>query len=189
MRTSRTLAKQIVATYAETLFEAAQADDAVDAVGAEIDSVAATVRGHADLRDALRDDAVPAEVRGSIVREVFASAHPALIAMLGVLVERGDAELLASVAEDYAEVAEKRRDTVTAEVTTVFGLTDSLREAIRIKLSADFGKTVVIRETVDPAIIGGIVISAHGNRLDASIASQLEAARVTLSTAYTGGDA
>ncbi len=188
MRTSRALAKQIVATYAETLFEAARSEDAVDVVGMQVEDALRTIRGHAELRDALVAELAPADARRSITHEVFASMHPVLVTTLGVMAERGDLSLLSSVSEAYGLVAEARRNTVAVEVTTVVELTDALRDAIRKKLSADLGKDVVLREKVDPAIIGGVVISAGGRRLDASIASQLEAARVTLSTAHTGGD-
>ena len=54
---------------------------------------------------------------------------------------------------------------------------------------ADLGHEVILREKVDPSIIGGIIISTHGHRIDASIASQLETARTVLSAAPTGGEA
>lgn len=189
MPTSRALAKQIVETYATALFEAASAAGAVDPVASQLADVIATVRGHAQLRDALLQGTVPAESRAAIVREVFSSLDPALVTTLALIAERGEFNLVSSVAEAYARVSEERRNTVAVEVTTVVELTDGLREAIKKKLSADLGREVALREKVDPAIVGGIVISAHGKRLDASVASQLEAARVTLSTAHTGGEA
>ncbi len=189
MRTSRALAKQIIDTYATVLLEAAIADSTVDVVGTQLDEAAAIVRGHADLRDALLDDNIDAEHRGAITREVFGSFDPALVATLGLMAERGNIDLLSSVVEAYARVTEERLDTVAVDVTTVVELNDALREAISTKLAADFGKKVVLREKVDPSIIGGIIFSTHGQRLDASIAHQLEAARSTLSTAHTGGDA
>ncbi len=188
MRTSRALAKQIVATYAEALFEAAAADDAVDAVGVQLGEAVRTVRAHTELRDALLTDVVPAANRGEITREVFASMHPAVSAALGVMAERGQVDLLSGVAEAYAAVAESKRDMAAVEVVTVVELTDTLRDAIKAKLSADLGKNVVLREKVDPSIVGGIIISTGGRTIDASMASQLEAAKVTLSTAPTGGD-
>lgn len=189
MPTSRALAKQIVETYASALYDAAAVDDSVDAVARQLKEALATVRGHAQLRDALLESTVPAENRAAIVRELFSSLHPALVATLALIAERGEFDLAANVAEAYVRVAEERRDIVAVEVTTVVELTDGLRETIRKKLAADMGRDVVLQEKVDPAIIGGIVISAHGKRLDASVASQLESARVALSTAHTGGEA
>ncbi len=188
MRISRALSKQIVATYAVVLFDAASSESAVDVVGTQLEDAVRIIRGHAELRDALLGESAPAAVRASVAREVFASMHPVLVTTLAVLAERGEMSMLSSIVEGYGQVAEARRDTVAVEVTTVVELTDVLRDAIKAKLSADFGKDVVLREKIDASIIGGVVISASGRRLDASIASQLEAARVTLSTAHTGGD-
>jgi F-type H+-transporting ATPase subunit delta len=158
-------------------------------VSAQFDAVVRLVRGQAPLRDALVDDSVDAEQRAGIARQVFAGLFPSLVETLAILVERDDFALLSSVADQYAVVSEQRRGLVSVDVTTAVALTDSLRDSISTKLSADLGKDVVLREKVDPSIIGGIVISTHGHRIDASIASQLEAARIVLSTAPTGGEA
>lgn len=189
MRTSRALAKQIVGTYATALYDAAAASDDVDNVSTQLDAVVRLARSHAPLRDALRDDSVEGTQRARLVREVFAGLHPALVDTLAIMVERDNFDLLSSVVEEYANVAEERRGVVAVDVTTAVELTDTLRQSISAKLSADLGKQVTLREKVDPAIIGGIVISTHGHRIDASVASQLEAARVVLSTAPTGGEA
>ena len=189
MRTSRALAKQIVGAYAGVLYEAAAAGDVVDDVATQMNAVVRLVRGHAPLRDALADDSVSGEQRSAVAREVFAGLNPALVDTLAVMVDRDNFDLLPSVVEKYGVVSEERRGVVSVDVTTAVALTDALRSSITSKVSADLGKDVVLREKVDPAIIGGIVISTHGHRIDASISSQLESARLVLSTAPTGGEA
>jgi F-type H+-transporting ATPase subunit delta len=189
MRTSRAQAKQIVETYASVLFDAAAASDAVDEVSTQLDAVLRLVRGHAPLRDTLLDDSVAGAERADVARSVFAGLDPALIETLAIMVERDNFDLLSSVVDAFAAIAEERRGVITVDVTTAVELTAELRQSISSKLSADLGKAVVLREKVDPSIIGGIVISTHGHRIDASIASQLEAARAVLSTAPTGGEA
>jgi F-type H+-transporting ATPase subunit delta len=189
MRTSRALAKQIVATYAGVLYDAAAADDAVDQVSTQLDAVVRLVRGSAPLRDALIDDSVAGEERARVLRDVLAGVHPALVDTLAVMIERDNFDLLSSMVDQYANVSEERRGIVAVDVTTAVELSEPLRQSISAKLAADLGKGVTLREKVDPSIIGGIVISTHGHRIDASIASQLESARVVLSTAPSGGEA
>lgn len=189
MRTSRALAKQIVAAYAGCLFDAVSGDDAVDVAYAQLEAVQRLVRSHAPLRDALLDESVSGEQRANVARGVFAGLIPALVDTLAIMAEREDFRLLSSVIEVYGQVAEERRGVVAVDVTTAVELSEALRESIANKLATDLGKGVVLREKVDPAIIGGIVLSTHGKRIDASIASQLENARVVLSTAHTGGEA
>ena len=189
MRTSRALAKQLVSTYGTVLFDAAESSGAADVVSVQLDAVSRLVRSSSPLRDALRDDAVDVGIRAQLAREVFAGLESVLVETLAVMVERENFDLLSSVVEKYAEIAEERRGAVSVDITTAVELTEALRQAISAKLSADMGQGVVLREKVDPAIIGGIVINAHGRRIDASIASQLEAARTVLSTVSTGGEA
>jgi F-type H+-transporting ATPase subunit delta len=190
MRTSRALAKQITDTYAEVLFEAAVNEGAVDTIGAQLDEVQFVVRGHAELRNAVTDDSLPAQKRLSVLRSVFPGLHPAIDGALAVMVEQDNFDLLSGVVEAYDRVAEERRNVVVADVTTAIPLTESLRRSISKKVSADLGRDVVLREKVDPTILGGIIIDAGGRRIDASVASQLEKARAVLSTnAFTGGGA
>jgi F-type H+-transporting ATPase subunit delta len=188
MPTSRMLAKQVVATYASVLFDAADGAGAVDEVYAQLDAVLRLVRSHAPLRDAMSDDAVPGVRRAAVAREVFAGLQPSLVSTIAIMVERDDFGLFSSLVDAFDETAEERRGVVAVDVTTAVDLSDALRESITAKLAADLGKDVVLRETVDPSIIGGIVISTHGHRIDASLASQLESARLVLS-AHTGGEA
>lgn len=188
MPISRVLAKQIVTTYAVALYEAAASADAVDKVDVQLDAVLRVTRSSAPLRDLLLDDAVASATKVDAAQRVFAGLEPALVSTLAVLAERGDFGLLARVVEEYGRVAESRRDIVAVDVTTAVELDEALRSAITARLSADLGKGVVLREKIDPAIIGGIVLEAHGQRIDASIASQLESARRVLSTVSTGGE-
>ncbi len=189
MRTSRAHAKQIVGAYADVLFDAAAAQDIVDDVHVQLDAALRLTRSYAPLRDAMRDEAISGADRARQAKNVFAGLHPVLVDTLGVMAERGNFDLLSSVVEEYGIVAEEKRGIVAVDVTTAVALSDALRESITKKLAIDLGKGVVLREKVDPAIIGGIVFSAHGQRVDASIASQLENARTVLSTAHSGGEA
>ena len=74
------------------------------------------------------------------------------------------------------------------DVISAVSLDEHLREVIKNKLSRDLGSDILLREHVDKSILGGIIMSAHGKRLDASMATQLEHARVALSTERIGGD-
>lgn len=189
MRTSRTLAAKTVGAYANALFEAALADNVVDAVAMQLDAVARLLRGNAPLRDALRDSHVAIATRVKMVEDVLSGLNGAVVKTVGVMVERGDLELLSRVIDAFGSVAEERRGIVAVDVTTAVELTDTLRASLTSKLAADLGRDVVLREKVDASIIGGLIVDAHGKRIDASIASQLENARRVLSTAHTGGEA
>lgn len=189
MPIDRNLIKAQVATYAQVLLEAAKSEDKVFDVNAELDDALRIIRGSMDLRDALDDKTTPSEVRAGIVREIFKDFDAALVATLALMAERGFIGHLSRVCEAYTLAAEEATNSVVVDVTTAVALTDELRETLKKKMSAQFnGRTVVLQERVDKTILGGIVMSAHGKRIDASVTSQLENARIVLSTVPAGGE-
>jgi len=181
MKTSLIQTRAKAAVYAEVLLDATKAADNLFEVASEFDELVAAVRGSIELRKALTDTAIPAEAKKGLVAEIFRGFAPELLATFNVMVDREDLSLLPRVRETYVALAEDALDAVFIDVTTVVPLDDALRQQIITKYSAQLGRGVLLREQVDSSLIGGIVLSAHGKRIDASVSSQLESARHVLS--------
>lgn len=138
------------------------------------------------LQHAFKETYESPEVRAAMAEEVFSPFSDGLRDVLIEMSARGDLHLLHFVAEDYKYLAEEQLGAVLVTVTTAVELDDRLRGIISEKLSADFGTDVILREFVDRSIIGGIIMSAHGRKIDASIASRLEESRAVLMTPPEG---
>jgi F-type H+-transporting ATPase subunit delta len=188
MPTDRNLIKKEVSTYASALLAAVASDKEIFSVGGELEEVVRVIIGNPTLRKTLDDTTVDASIRAQIVGTVFEGVDTSLIAVLKVMAERGDATLLLRVSEAYNVLAEEQLKATFVTVVTAIELDDELRTLIKKKLSVDFGTDILLREKVDASILGGIILSAHGKRIDASVTSQLENARVVLSTMPTGGE-
>lgn len=65
------------------------------------------------------------------------------------------------------------RGIIIADVTSARPLDEGFEEVIRQLLAARDGDRVVIREHVDPGLIGGIRINAAGRELDTSVRHRL----------------
>jgi len=182
MPTDRILTRKESAVYAQVLLEATQGSNTVFEVSSQIEQVNAVIRDSIELRTALYDPALPIETRITIINEVFAAFDASLLAVLGVMVKRDDLRLLGRVAEAYVYAIEDLLNVVIIDVTTVVELDDALRDSIKTKYSAQFGRDVILREQLNPSIMGGIVLSTHGVTIDASVVSQLEGVRAVLSS-------
>ncbi|GAV30916.1 f-type ATPase subunit delta [Coriobacteriaceae bacterium EMTCatB1] len=183
-------ASETVSTYARALYDLATVSDAFDAVDEGLKAVVRAVRGNVDLREAFLDTSVPGEKKREIMRAIFGDAVvPEVVAVAGLMVERGHTDLLGQVASEYGRLLEEKRGVVVAEVTTAVPLSDALRARLVEKLAAATGRTVSLQERVDPSILGGIVIKVAGRVLDGSVNTQLRELRQALSTARQGGDA
>lgn len=106
-----------------------------------------------------------------------ADASPEVLSVLSAMAANGDLDHLPEVLEMYSDMAEGDQQTVGVTVTTAVPLDAELRMLITQKCELDLGANVFLIERVDPSIIGGLIISANGKRRDASIKTQLEAAR------------
>jgi F-type H+-transporting ATPase subunit delta len=188
MSTDRVSIRATSAVYAEVLLGAVRDKGTALDVSGQLEQALAAIRGNVELRDALTDRMLPQEMRAAIAREVFAGLDEAVVGMLGVMVEREDIGLLDRISEAYTGLVERELDALILDVTTVVELDDNLRASIKKKYSAQGGRDVLLREHIDPSLVGGVVLSAHGRRIDASVVSQLENARVVLSTVSSGGD-
>ena len=191
MPNKRLIVKEEVAVYAAVLFDGAfeaGGQEAVLEVRDQMVRVAEAMRTNMELSVALSDPGYTPEQRGELARNVFAGCNPVLLDVLAVLAERGDAALLPRVLENYAEQLQSKLNLCVVDVTTAVPLDDALRRIITEKAEADLDTNVVLRESVDKSILGGIIMSTNGKRIDASVASQLDHARNVLKTTTDGGE-
>lgn len=189
MPTNRLVVKETVDTYASVLLDAANAaggQDAVLEVRDQLEVVTKALRSNVGLEVALAEEAYTPEQRETLVRNVFAGMNPALVETLLVMAERDDLGLAGRIYRAYDEQIEEKLGVAVVDVTTVVELDDALRETISNKAAQDLGKQVVLREHVDKSILGGIIMSVSGRRIDASIATQLDTARTVLKTTDGG---
>lgn len=191
MPTNRLVAKETVDTYASVLLDAAESaggQDAVLEVRDQLEVVMRALRSNVDLEVALAEEAYTPEQRETLVRNVFAGMNSALVDVLLVMAERDDLSLANRIYAAYNGLIESKLGIAVVDVTTAVELDDALRETISNKAAQDLGKKVVLRERVDKSILGGIIMSVSGRRIDASIATQLETARTVLKTTTDGGE-
>jgi F-type H+-transporting ATPase subunit delta len=78
------------------------------------------------------------------------------------------------------DVAEGR---VVVTAVTAVPLTPDLRQKIQDKVRAQTGRDAEIEETVDPSIIGGLVLRVGDVVVDASLRTRLEEMRRSLESA------
>ena len=77
-----------------------------------------------------------------------------------------------------------RRGEITAEVTSATELTAAQREALSDQLKRLAGGRVTVHVTVDPAILGGLVVRLGSRMVDYSLSSKLS--RLQLAMKGTG---
>jgi F-type H+-transporting ATPase subunit delta len=98
-----------------------------------------------------------------------------------LLVERGRAALVPQVAQAFERLERERERRATAYVISALPLTDVQRKNLQSALSLRTELTIDLAETVDPAIIGGLIVRIGDELIDASVAGRLRRIEAQLS--------
>ena len=94
--------------------------------------------------------------------------------LVGVLITNRRLSQLAAVAAAFGIKLSERRGQQIAHVTTAHGLTDTQRAQIAARLTEAGFSGVRLNETVDPTLLGGLVVRIGSRLYDNSIKSKLQ---------------
>lgn len=183
MPANRFQEKAQVEVYANTLLNQLNASGGLDAVmeaRGQMEQIVAYNRSHTELMDASKDLAYTPEQRATLIRRVFEGVSPSLQSVLGVMAERSGLDMLPRVLDTFNTLIKTKLGVTVVDVVTRVALDDHLRDIIKAKAHAELGGEVVLREQIDESMLGGIIMSAGGSRIDASMNTMLESARAAL---------
>ena len=96
---------------------------------------------------------------------------------LRVVAEKGRAHEIAGIKEEFDALVDRAAGRVAVELTTAFELSDDEAAAIVGSIEKSSGRTVEATRTVDPDLIGGMILQAGSLRVDASVRGRLERLR------------
>ena len=176
MPTDRHAEQAVLELYASTLIDELMADGGIDAVVAarkQLGNLIEYFYSHAELGEFADDTAYTSEQRSQVVRKVLEGSEPALISVIGVMVERGEFKRLPKVKNLFNDKIVEKLNITVVEVTARVPLDDHLREVIKKKAAAELGTDIVLDERIDENMLGGIIMNARGKRIDASMHTML----------------
>jgi F-type H+-transporting ATPase subunit delta len=175
METSGGIRASLAGRYASALFDLARDQRQIESVSA---SLAALAQAMADSRDLAELIASPLVSRDQAREALIAlapklSLDPLTVNFLGVLASNGRKDQLGGVIRAFRRLAAEHRGEETAEVITARPLNDDQLGRLRQQLRARAGRDVTIDSSIDPAILGGIVVKLGSRQIDASIRTKL----------------
>jgi F-type H+-transporting ATPase subunit delta len=166
--------------YAGALYAAARDAGRTREVDADLQSLLADLSGNRPLLMTLANPAIPRDAKKRVMRKLLERSETLVLNTALVLTDRGRLPIIADTASAYAELVAAEDRILTLEVTTAVALDDAQVDDLRTRVSAAVGHEANVVATVDPEIIGGLVLSASGVLLDASIRRRLEDIRRAL---------
>jgi F-type H+-transporting ATPase subunit delta len=161
--------------YASALFDLARDQRQIESVGNSLDTLGQALLDSKDFAELVSSPLVSRDEAG----KSFAALAPQLgldpitANFLGVLARNGRKNELRNVIRAFRRLAADHRGETTAEVVTARPLNDDQLAALKAQLRNRAGRDVAIDATVDPNILGGIVVKLGSRQIDASIRTKL----------------
>jgi F-type H+-transporting ATPase subunit delta len=168
--------------YATALYEAAVDAGKADEVDGDLAAIAELLAGNADLERTMLNPQLPHDAKKRVLRQLMADADPLARNAMMVLVDNGRLGFLHDIQVAFHEMAAVEERILDVEVTSAVELSQPELDQIRDRISTATGLTARLTPSVDPGIIGGLVLRARGVLLDASVRRELDDLRRVLTT-------
>ncbi|MEO9132128.1 MAG: F0F1 ATP synthase subunit delta [Sphingomonas sp.] len=175
METSGGIQASLSGRYATALFELARDAKTIDAVEASLASVRAALEQSSEFARLVASPLVSRKDAGAAV----AAIAPAIGIdattknFLGVLAENRRLAQLPAIITAFRRLAADHRGETTAEVISAHPLSTSQVDALKQQLRARIGRDVTVDLSVDPALLGGLVVKIGSQMIDSSIRTRL----------------
>ena len=182
MANSDTITSAVTARYASALFDLALSEKKIPAVEKDLARFDALLEGSDDLKrlvtapvfsaddqfkaiDALLTKAKITGLVGNFVRVVAKNRR--LFAMNGML-------------GAFKKLVADHKGETTADVTVAKALTAAQEKELKAALKSTVGKDVAINATIDPSILGGMIVKVGSRQIDTSLKTRLSSLKLAL---------
>jgi F-type H+-transporting ATPase subunit delta len=169
----------IARRYARALHAVSREAGEVDAALSTLEALAEAIGTSEALAEVIENPQVTraqrAEVLLAVARE--AGATPLFENFLRLLAERDRAGEVPQIARLFRDLADESAGRVRAELTSALPLPDEQVARLKAALTEVTGKTIVLSQHEDPALIGGVVAKVGDTLYDGSFKTQLERLR------------
>ncbi|AWG20814.1 ATP synthase F1 subunit delta [Flavobacterium faecale] len=167
--------------YAKAILDLANSKGRANVVNQDMQTIATTVGGNAELNSFIQNPTINVEVKESVLLEVFATANGVTKGLFHLLFENKRFEILEGIAQQYSLLFDEESGVEVAHVTTAIPMDAALEATVLAKIATLSNKKITIKSIVDPAILGGFILRIGDQQYNASVANRLQVLKRELS--------
>ena len=161
--------------YAEALFLLAQEEHQEKRIYQELNQVTDLILQYPELISLLDVPTLELSERISILQKIIGEEQGITENFLCLLVEKRRINRISEIRNAFNKLYYEAFSIAEVFVTSAVPLEDSQRTALKQKLQQKLGKSILLRESVDKSLMGGMVVQYGDTRMDNSIKGRLQA--------------
>jgi F-type H+-transporting ATPase subunit delta len=171
-------AEGIGRNYAETLLSLAKKSGDVEEWGALVDAISVGMREDHTLKTFLESPKLSASHKIEILEKALGRGVPPLfLRFLETVINKRRQMLIPEIASEYRKLIDESENRVHANVTVAREPGEPELDALARQLSRLLGKRVVPHISLNPAILGGVIVKVGDTVMDGSVRKRLSVLR------------
>jgi F-type H+-transporting ATPase subunit delta len=172
----------VASRYAGSLLELAQEAGAVDAVETDLGSFETMLAQSTELRRLVDSPAFTGDEQFSAISALMDKAkfNPLTANFMKVVARNRRLFAVPGMIKAYRAMLAEHRGLVTADVTTASELSAAQEKELKATLKEVAGKDVDVNITVDPSILGGLIVKMGSRMIDTSLKTKLSSLKLAL---------
>ena len=169
--------EEIAEVYARALFEVAQDRDKLDEIHDQLTQFADAMNENLDLRRFFFSPYFSTGEKKDALKRTVTGADEAFMNFLEALLERHRMPVIFRIRARFDQLWDEARKLLPVEVTSAVELDRNTLKEIGDSIGQQVGRHIELSSSVDPDILGGLVLRVGNYVLDASIRNRLEQLR------------
>ena len=164
----------IARPYAEAVFRLAKESDSLDAWSAQL-AFAQLVATDADMQRLSADPKMESSQLGELFLSVSGNNLKTEAGnFIKLLIENGRINVLPEIAAQFETLKANEGGVLEADVTSAFAMSAEQIAELSARLEKKFNRKINATVTIDPALIGGLIVSVGDEVYDASVRGKLQ---------------
>lgn len=173
---------EIIRRYAQAILAVASGEGLLEQVEEEMSLIKEMLTGSNSLRQFLKNPQITPGEKQKTVMEVFENKVSGVVLQqiaLVILQKRGD--LLLNIIVELFRLSSESRKQKIGRITTATPIPETVEKKLEEVLSEFMGTAILLKNSVDPSILGGFILQIDDKIVNASIQGQLGRLREEIS--------
>ena len=166
--------EEIAEVYGRSLYEVASEHDKTDEIREQLGQIADALDANHDLATYFFSPYFSTQEKEDGLGKVLDGADDIIINFLELLIEKHRMPVIFRIRRHYDTLWEQDHHILPVQIATAIALDESVTEQLGEQIAKSTGQKIELTTSVDPDILGGIVLRVGNSILDASIRNRLE---------------
>ncbi len=173
----------VAGRYASALFDLAKDERKLEAVEADMTSLSNMLAQNAELTRMVRSPVISADDQAKAIAAIAAAAGFSDLStnFVKLLARSRRLFALADIVKLFRQLAARHRGEITADVVSAHPLNETQRAALEDALKGTAGgRNIRMNTRVDPALLGGLVVTMGSRMIDSSLRTKLDSLKTRM---------